>query len=274
MTLDQGATFHDDQIAMPIDPSILGTRGPLPLSPSISIPLAGPLRKAWESRGYPWTDNIFSGDVDGMTHVVVTKYQGVRTNASFYVEGKSNITIKSQTRSRKILFKDDVAIGVEVEGPQGKETYMARNEVIVSQGAFESPKLLLLSGIGSRQKLLKHGIECIVDSFHVGQNLIDHPVFPHVVRVNDGQSIDEFIRPGPQHDEALAEHKQSRTGPLCSGLLEIAAFPHIEDRLKVCPEWREEYKRQGLDPLSPTGQPHFEIDFIVSHPSGLIISRD
>lgn len=248
---------------MNIDPAILGTRGPLQLSPSISIPLAGPLRKAWESRGYPWTENIFSGDVDGMTHVVVAKHHGVRTNATAYVEGKSNITIKAGRRSRKIVFKDDVAIGVEAEGPHGVETYTAKHEVIVSQGVYESPKLLLLSGIGARQELSKYGIDCIVDSFHVGENLIDHPVFPYVVQVKDGNSIDRFIRPGPDNIQALTEHRKSRTGPLCSGLLEIAAFPHIEDRLKVCPEWREECKRQGLDPLSPTSQPHFEIDFIV-----------
>ena len=199
-----------------------------------------------------------------MTHVVVAKYQGVRTNASVYVQGKSNVTIKAGRRSRKIIFEDVAAVGVEVQGPQGKETYMARDEVIVSQGVFESPKLLLLSGIGARQELLKHGIDCMVDSFHVGQNLIDHPVFPHVIRVQEGNSIDKFLRPGPQHDEVSSQHKQNRTGPLCSGLLEIAAFPHIHDRLKVCPEWREECQRQGLDPLSPTGQPHFELDFIVS----------
>lgn len=261
---DQGATFHDEQVAMDLDPALLGTRGPLQLSPSISIPLAGPLRTAWESRGYPWTEDIFSGDVNGMTHVVVAKYQGVRTNATAYVEGKSNITIKAGRRSRKILIEDGAAVGVEVDGPHpGIETYKARNEVIVSQGVYGSPQLLLLSGIGSRQQLQTHGIDCIVDSFHVGQNLIDHPVFPHVVRVKEANSIDQFIRPGPKHDEALEQHKKSRTGPLCSGLLEIAAFPHIEDRLKVCPEWREEYKRQGCDPLSPTGQPHFELDFIV-----------
>lgn len=254
---------------MNVDPAVLGTRGPLSIAPSISIPLADPLRAAWESRGYPWTEDIFSGDVDGMTHVVVAKHGGVRTNASFYVQGMSNITIKSETRSRRILFKDDTAIGVEVEGPQGKETYTARNEVIVSQGAFGSPQLLLLSGIGNRQALQKLGIDCQVDSFHVGQNLIDHPVFPHVLKVKEGNSIDNFLRPGKDHDEALAQHKESRTGPLCSGLLEIAAFPHIEDRLKVCPEWREERSRQGLDPLSPTGQPHFEIDFIVSICAGL-----
>lgn len=260
----KGATFHDEQVAMNVDPTILGTKGPLQLSPSISIPLAGPLRTAWESRGYPWTEDIFSGDVDGMTHVVVAKYDGVRTNATAYVEGKSNITIASGRRSRKILFDDDVAIGVEVEGPSGIETFKARHEVIVSQGAYGSPQLLLHSGIGARHELQKLGIDCKVDSFHVGENLIDHPVFPYVVHVKEGNSIDQFIRPGPEHTKALEQHKQSRTGPLCSGLLEIAAFPHIEDRLKVCPEWREEYKRHGFDPLSPTGQPHFELDFIVS----------
>lgn len=260
----QGAAFHDEQTAMDLNPEVVGTRGPLDLMPAISIPLAGPLRTAWEDRGYPWTEDIFSGDVDGMTHVVVAKYRGVRTNSTVYLEGKSNITIRSRRRSKKIIIEDGVAVGVQVQSTNGPETYRAKHEVIVSQGVYESPKLLMHSGIGPQQELRKHGIDCIVDSYHVGKNLIDHPVFPHVVRVKDGNSIDAFIRPGSQHDKAVKQHIESRTGPLCSGLLEIAAFPHIEDRMKVCREWREELKRRGHDPLSPTGQPHFELDFIVS----------
>ncbi|PSK33593.1 hypothetical protein B9Z65_7480 [Elsinoe australis] len=241
-TRGRGATFHDEQTAMDLDPEVVGTRGPLDLMPAISIPLAGPLRTAWEDR--------------------VAKYRGVRTNSTVYLEGKSNITIKSRRRSKKIIIEDGIAVGVQVQSTNGLETYRAKYEVIVSQGVYESPKLLMHSGIGPQQELRKHGIDCIGDSYHVGKNLIDHPVFPHVVRVKDGNSIDAFIRPGPQHDKAVKQHTESRTGPLCSRLLEIAAFPHIADRLKVCREWREESQRRGHDPLSPSGQPHFELDFI------------
>ena len=72
--------------------------------------------------------------------------------------------------------------GVEVINPAtGEELSLtAKYEVIVSQGVFESPKLLMLSGIGPASEFKQHGIPVIVDSRHVGQNLLDHPIVPFV----------------------------------------------------------------------------------------------
>jgi choline dehydrogenase-like flavoprotein len=81
-----------------------------------------------------------------------------------------------------------VCTGVEVINPAtGEELSLtAKYEVIVSQGVFEPPKLLMLSGIGPASELKQHGIPVIVDSRHVGQNLLDHPIVPFVLRLKDG----------------------------------------------------------------------------------------
>ena len=76
--------------------------------------------------------------------------------------------------------------------------YIAKKEVIVSCGVFESPKLLMLSGIGPRDQLTQHGITSIVESPHVGQNLLDHPILSHVFKLKDGHGLDgHLLRAGP-----------------------------------------------------------------------------
>ena len=65
--------------------------------------------------------------------------------------------------------------------------------MIVSAGVFESPKLLMLSGIGPKDQLAQYGIECKVDSPNVGQNLQDHPIMPHVFKIRDGVGLDSHL---------------------------------------------------------------------------------
>jgi len=80
------------------------------------------------------------------------------------------------SRANKILFKDKRAIGVEIQDVvTGKKTnILAKKEVILSAGAFDSPKLLLLSGIGSKDYLESFGIPVVSDVPGVGKNLQDH----------------------------------------------------------------------------------------------------
>jgi choline dehydrogenase len=62
-------------------------------------------------------------------------------------------------------------------------------EVIVSSGVFESPKLLMLSGVGPEEILKEHNIEPVLKSAHVGKNLLDYPIVPHVFSLKDGLGL-------------------------------------------------------------------------------------
>ncbi len=76
--------------------------------------------------------------------------------------------------ARKVIIKDGRATGVEIERGGSIRTVLARKEVIVAASAINSPKILMLSGIGPAAHLSEHSIDVVADRPGVGQNLQDH----------------------------------------------------------------------------------------------------
>jgi choline dehydrogenase-like flavoprotein len=201
----------------------------------------------------------------GLATAVSTIYKGTRSSSWVFVDGKKNVAILSETNSKRLIIEDGKAVGVLAIGPDGQEISLrAKREVIVSSGVYESPKLLLLSGIGPKKHLDAFGIETIVDSAHVGQNLLDHPIMPHVFKLKDGYGLDQhLLRAGPEREGAVNAYRSRHKGPLSSGLLELIGLPRIDERLKTSKEYNDYLaKNGGVDPFGPGGQPHFEIDFV------------
>lgn len=98
----------------------------------------------------------------------------------FHTKG-SNIAIKTATTVDQIIIESEGGImkatGVKVINNDGSVTkFEARNEIIVSAGAYCSPALLKRSGIGPKAELASHLIECKIDLPGVGENLMDHVV--------------------------------------------------------------------------------------------------
>ena len=90
------------------------------------------------------------------------------------VKLRQNLTILTGAEAQKILFDQKRATGVKVRHKKKIVEIRARQEVIVSGGAFGSPQLLMLSGIGPEAELAQHGIPVLHDLPGVGQNLQDH----------------------------------------------------------------------------------------------------
>lgn len=266
------ATYHDDAKLYPTELSKVGTGGPLQISHADLIPEMAPFRDAltegWISKGHPVNEDIYSGKMFGLTHCLDTVYKGTRQGSFLYLKGKPNVTVLSEVQSKKLIIDPvtKVCSGVEVINPKtGEEiTLTAKYEVIVSQGVFESPKLLMLSGVGPAAELKKFDIPVIVDSPHVGQNLLDHPIVPFVLRLKDGYGLDDhLLRPTQAQAGAVAAYRRDKTGPLGSGLLEMVGFPRIDERLEKYEAYREaKAANGGADPFGPGGQPHFELDFV------------
>ncbi|GIV38992.1 MAG: GMC oxidoreductase [Thermonema sp.] len=85
------------------------------------------------------------------------------------------LTVVTNTHVRRLLIENDRAVGVEInKGKQSTETVYARKEVLLCAGAFGSPQLLMLSGIGEAGRLRSLGIEVKKDLPAVGKNLHDH----------------------------------------------------------------------------------------------------
>ncbi|KAF8972877.1 hypothetical protein BGZ46_009985 [Entomortierella lignicola] len=269
--LRKSATYHDDPKSYLPELKKIGAGGPILISHAELLPEMKPFRealsKAWVSKGEPLTEDIYDGVMNGLTNCVDTIYKGKRSGSYLFVEGKPNITILPQVHSKKLIIDkaSRTCTGVTVIAPSGEElSFYATREVILSQGVFESPKLLMLSGIGPADELKKHGIESIVESRHVGQNLVDHPGVPFVLRVKDGYGMEDYVlRSGPKKDAAISAYNSGNKGPLASGFLEMVGFPRIDDYLNRDPIYREaKAGNGGLDPFSPKGQPHFELDFV------------
>lgn len=223
------------------------------------------LSKAWVSKGEHLTENIYEGQQLGLVKCMNTIYKGLRSTSVCFLDGKPNITVIPETHVQKITIKDGKAVGIDAEDKEGKPfTLSAKREVVLSAGVFESPQLLMFSGIGQKEQLKEFGLPCIVDSKHVGQNLLDHPIMPHVFKLKDGVGLDgHLLRAGPMRQAAVSAYERNHSGPLHSGLLELVGFPRIDSRLNRNRKYvRAKEANGGLDPFGPDGQPHFEIDFV------------
>ncbi|KAL2134664.1 hypothetical protein VTI74DRAFT_11242 [Chaetomium olivicolor] len=263
------ATYHDDLGLYKPELKYIGQGGPIPVSHSDLVPeIEGfrvALTNAWSSKGHPLTDDVFGGTMRGLWKSVNSIYDGKRSSSWLYLVDKPNVVVMAKTYSKRLLIENGTVVGVEVLGPDGKDySFRAKREVIVSSGVFESPKLLLLSGIGPRDSLSQFGINTIVESPHVGQNLLDHPILAHVFRLKDGYGLDNhLLRAGLEKDGAVSAYRWKNKGPLTSGLLEVIGLPRIDERLGKIPEYvAAKEANGGRDPFGPGGQPHFEIDFV------------
>lgn len=269
--LRKSVTYHDDEGLYSKELSKIGSGGPIPIAHARLMPEMEPFRQlltqAWKSTGEPVTENIFDGEMRGLVHSVNTIYQGRRSGSFLALVGKPNVTVLPEVHSKKLIIDeaDRTAKGVTVIGKDGKESsFYATREVIVSQGVFETPKLLMLSGIGPREELSKHNIPVLVDSQHVGQHLLDHPGVPFVLKIKDQYSMDSHVlRKGAAQDQVLSAYKQNHAGAMGSPFLEMIGFPRIDKYLEKSPEYRErKASNDNKDPFCPYGQPHFELDFI------------
>lgn len=268
--------YHDDQSLYDPDFSRIGRDGPLNVAHAELLPETEQFRHAlttaWTSEGHAVKEDIYDGEVFGLTHCINTIYGGVRSNSAVYVSGKDNVDFMFFSVATKINFENTtdgtavVASVTVVDRDQNPQTILVRKEVIVAGGVFETPKLLLLSGIGPRRELARHGLDPVVVSEHLGENLLDHPILPHVFQLRNDTGLDHILlQEGHHHDTAKKQYEKDKAGPLASGLLEMVDFPRIDDRLENYEEYRKaKEENDGKDPFGPEGQPHFEIDFVVS----------
>ncbi|KAK5799804.1 hypothetical protein VI817_002016 [Penicillium citrinum] len=221
------------------------------------------LTKAWKSTGHPITENIFDGTMSGLTHSVNTIYKGRRSGSFLCVADKPNVTILPRAHSKSLIIDaaDKICQDVTVILDSGQELNLfANREVIVSGSVFETPKLLMLSGIGPSAELKKHNIPVVVDRPHVGQHLLDHPDVPFVLRVKDGFGMDDYVlqKGTPHNDQAIKTYENNHHGPLGSGFLEMVGFPRIDKYLEKDPLYRQaKASNNNKDPFCPYGQPHF-----------------
>ncbi|ATG36185.1 MULTISPECIES: choline dehydrogenase [Phaeobacter] len=163
------------------DPDWRGTDGPLHVTRGPrDNPLHAAFVKAGEQAGYPVTKDYNGEQQEGFGPMEMTVHKGQRwsaANAYLKPALKRDNCEMIRALARKVVIEDGRAVGVEVERGGKIEVIRAKAEVILAASSLNSPKLLMLSGIGPAKHLAEHGIEVVVDRPGVGQNLQDHLEF-------------------------------------------------------------------------------------------------
>jgi choline dehydrogenase len=149
------------------------------------------------------------------------------------VEQGAPLTIYPMTQALQVIFEDQRATGVKVQSAGRNYTLHARNEVILSAGAFHSPQLLMVSGIGPRKVLHGHNIPVLADRSGVGQNMHDSCnaggiTFPVSV-------ISTAIRKRDPNYEARAteQFRNNGSGILTNGGGDLLSFEKLPDSYRA-----------------------------------------
>lgn len=138
------------------------------------------VRRALSSTGLPHNSDMNCGNPNGVARIVENWHEASRQHAAicYNLEG---VQVMTNTIVQRVLLENGRAVGVELDNGQ---QLGAAKEVIVSCGAFRTPIILMLSGIGPQLELSKHEIDQIVD-LPVGQNLHDHGSINIVWKLTD-----------------------------------------------------------------------------------------
>ena len=173
---DAGGPFPDAGLG---DASWRGTEGPLHVSRGKrDNPLHAAFVTAGQQAGYQLTDDYNGEKQEGFGPMEQTVHNGQRWSAAnAYLKPalkRPNCNMIS-CLARRVLFDENKrAVGVEIERGGKIEVVKANREVILAASSINSPKILMLSGVGPAQHLAEHGIEVRADRAGVGQNLQDH----------------------------------------------------------------------------------------------------
>jgi choline dehydrogenase len=143
-------------------------------------PLLAAVVEAAQEVGIPVNDDHNGATQDGVGYCHLLVKDGVRQSQTVAflrpVLDAANLTVLTGTRARRLLVEGGRCVGVDIGGRELR----AEQEVVLSAGAIESPKLLMLSGIGPAEELARVGLDVAVDLPGVGENLHDHVLSPVV----------------------------------------------------------------------------------------------
>jgi choline dehydrogenase len=156
-----------------------GVGGPLAVRDvSEPHPLCEAFIAACEEAGIPRTDDFNGPSQEGAGYFQLTTRNGRRwSTARGYLapaRKRGNLAVVSNALTTRVLFEGRRAVGVEYRKDGATHTARANGEVILSSGAFNSPQLLQLSGVGPGDLLQQHGIKVVADMKGVGADLQDH----------------------------------------------------------------------------------------------------
>ena len=156
-----------------------GRQGPIPVHRHrCDNPLFDALFKAADQAGYAAVDDVNGYRQEGFGPFDSNIENGERQDAARTylapIKSRKNLDVVSGALVSRVVFEGSRAVGVELASKRGGRTIVRGNEIILSGGAFNSPQLLQLSGVGNADELSRLGIPVVENLRGVGENLQDH----------------------------------------------------------------------------------------------------
>ncbi len=214
-----------------------GVGGPLHVSDQPGpFELADAVLEACVQAGIPRNPDFNGARQEGCGYYQTTTSNRRRWSAAkaylSQARQRPNLVIRTGAHAMRVLIENNRAVGVEYHTPTGRQTARATGEVIVSGGAYGSPQLLLLSGLGPAQHLQDMGITVVRDMPAVGANLHDH--FNSYVswRCSKPITLNELDRSPWRKAAAGVRYALFRTGPMASNGIHAGVFTRSDPRLE------------------------------------------
>ncbi|KAJ7482022.1 alcohol oxidase [Mycena latifolia] len=246
-----------------VNPETHGSAGPIQRSlPTWMSDIHAPWVGALETLGVPYNPDSFSGNNTGVWTVHLSVDSQARRSSSvsgYYtpVKSKPNLVVITAAHATRILFDSSasasglqVATGIEYHKDGQRYTVSASREVLLCAGAFQTPQLLELSGIGDKNVLGAHGLPVIVDLPGVGRNLQDHFWSPYVAETDPKYESIEVLNDPVRAAEEWKLYEESKTGILAGTTSSSYAFlpkkhfakdwdpNHVAEPLSASPQWK------------------------------------
>ena len=213
-----------------------GTGGPLPVSDwRHADPLSEAFVVAAAETGIPTNPDFNGATQEGAGFFQTTTTRGRRASSAFSylrpAKNRSNLHIETSALAQRILFEGRRAKAVEYKQEGRVRTARARKEILVSSGAYNSPQLLQLSGVGPADLLKSHGIEVVLDAQGVGNDLQDHLQVRLVTRCAQSITLNDIVNNPVRRVMAGLQYAAFRKGALTIAAGTSGAFFKTSPRL-------------------------------------------
>jgi choline dehydrogenase len=213
-----------------------GAGGPLSVSDwRHDDPLSEAFVKAAVETGIRYNPDFNGATQEGAGFFQTTTRRGRRASSAVsYLRpamGRGNLRIETDALAQRIIFEGRRARAVEFRQRGASRLARARKEILVSNGAYNSPQLLQLSGVGPAELLKEHGIEVVMDAPGVGNDLQDHLQVRIVTRCSQRVTLNDIINHPLRRVAAGARYAAFRKGPLTIAAGTSGAFFKTDPRL-------------------------------------------
>ena len=213
-----------------------GAGGPLPVSDlGHPDPLSAAFITAAVEAGLPKNPDFNGASQEGAGFFQTTTRHGRRASAAVAylgsAKGRNNLRVETSALAQRIVFDGRRAEAVEYRQAGISKRARARKEILVSGGAFNSPQLLQLSGVGPAELLRKHGIDVVLDAPGVGHDLQDHLQVRVVMRCSQPITLNDVVNSPIRKILIGLQYAAFRTGPLTIAAGTSGAFFKTNPRL-------------------------------------------